>query len=108
MNSTWMIIGMMAITISIKALIFVLGNRIVLSKPLKEALSFVPVTVLTAIIVPMILAPHGGSIEFNWRNPQLIAAIAAIIICAVTRHQLVTIVLGLAVFFGWQYYWVLA
>ena len=62
MNSTWMIIGMMAITISIKALIFVLGNRIVLSKPLKEALSFVPVTVLTAIIVPMILAPHGGSI----------------------------------------------
>jgi len=108
MNNTWMIVGMMAITITVKALIFVLGNRIVLSQALKEALSFVPVTVLTAIIVPMILAPHGASIELSWRNPQLIAAIAAIAVCAVTRHQLLTIVLGLAMFFGWQYYCTLA
>jgi branched-subunit amino acid transport protein len=65
-------------------------------------LGFVPVTVLTAIIVPMVLAPRGQGLEWSWRNPQLMAALFAILLCAATRHQLLTITLGLLVFFGWQ------
>ena len=100
--NTWMIIGMAVITIFIKTVIFVLGDRITLPALLKQALGFVPVTVLTAIIVPMILAPHDKGMELTWRNPQLVAAIVAVIISATTRHQLLTIFVGLAVFFGWQ------
>ena len=70
---------------------------------LRQALSFVPVTVLTAIIVPMILAPQGQGLELSWHNPQLVGAIAAVIVCAMTRHQLLTILVGLLVFLGWQY-----
>jgi branched-subunit amino acid transport protein len=59
MNYTLMILGMAAVTVAIKATIFVLGGRVAFPPLLQQALGFVPVTVLTAIIVPMILAPHG-------------------------------------------------
>jgi branched-subunit amino acid transport protein len=100
---TLLILGMAVVTVFIKAFIFILGDRVAFPPLLKEALSFVPVTVLTAIIVPMILAPHGGGMELTWRNPQLVGAIAAVAVCAATRKQLLTISVGLAVFFGWQF-----
>jgi len=102
MTYTLTIIGMAVITVFIKAFIFVLGDRVIFPIWLKEALVFVPVTVLTAIIVPMVLAPHGEGMELSWRNPQLIAAIAAVLVCAATRRQLLTIAVGLVVFFAWQ------
>ncbi|MDE2608518.1 MAG: AzlD domain-containing protein, partial [Burkholderiales bacterium] len=74
MNYTVMIAGMAVVTVFIKAVIFVLGDRVSLPPLLREALAFVPVTVLTAIIVPMVLAPHGHGLELTWRNPQLVAA----------------------------------
>jgi branched-subunit amino acid transport protein len=100
---TLLILGMAAVTVFIKAAIFILGDRVVFPRLLKEALGFVPVTVLTAIIVPMVLSPHGAGLEITWRNPQLIGAIVAIVVCALTRHQLLTIGVALAVFFGWQF-----
>ncbi|GAB3626963.1 branched-chain amino acid transporter [Pandoraea terrae] len=103
MNYTLMIVGMAVVTVAIKAGIFILGDRVTFPEWLREALAFVPVTVLTAIIVPMMLAPHGSGLELTWRNPQLVAGIAAIGICALTRHQLLTIGAGLAVFFAWQF-----
>lgn len=102
MSYTVMILGMAALTFIIKAGLFIAGDRVVFPPLLRQALDFVPVTVLTAIVVPMVLAPGGGGIEFTWRNPQLAGAIATIVICVVTGRQLVTIVAGLAVFIGWQ------
>jgi branched-subunit amino acid transport protein len=102
MNHTLMIFGMAAVTVFIKAAIFVLGGRVVFPPLLQQALGFVPVTVLTAIIVPMVLAPHGAGLELSWRNPQLVASIAAVLVCAATRRQLLTIVVALTVFFGWR------
>ncbi len=103
MNYTTIVLGMTLVTFTIKAGLFILGGRVVFPLWLQQALGFVPVTVLTAIIVPMVLAPHGAGIELSWRNPQLVAAIAAVLVCAATRRQLLTIVLALTVFFGWQF-----
>ena len=103
MNGTLTILGMAVITFIIKAVIFILGDRVTFSPLLRQALSFVPVTVLTAIIVPMILTPQGQGLELNWHNPQLVGALFAALVCAATRQQLLTIMAGLAVFFGWQY-----
>jgi len=103
MSVTLMILGMCLITVVVKALVFVLGERLVLAPGIREALGFVPVTVPTAIIVPMILAPHGHGLELSPRNPQLVAALVAVAVCAVTRRQLLTIAVGLTVFFGWQF-----
>lgn len=103
MNYTLMIVGMALVTVCVKAIIFILGERAVFPPLVQQALGFVPVTVLTAIIVPMVLAPHGAGLELSWRNPQLVAGIAAALVCAATQRQLLTIAVGLAVFFGWQF-----
>lgn len=103
MSATIAILGMAVITFVLKALIFILGDRIAFSPTMRQALGFVPVTVLTAIIVPMVLAPHGQGAELSWRNPHLVAAAFSVLVCVATRHQLLTIMLGLVAFFGWQY-----
>lgn len=102
MNYVVLILGMALITWLIRAAVFVLGERLVFPPLVRTALGFVPVTVLTAIIVPMAVSPHGAGAELTWRNPQLVGALAAIIVSALTRRPLVTIAVGLAVFFVWQ------
>ncbi|MBN3805779.1 AzlD domain-containing protein [Paraburkholderia sp. Ac-20336] len=102
MNYVLLIAGMAAITWVIRAAVFVLGDRLVFPPLLRTALSFVPVTVLTAIIVPMAVSPHGNHAELSWRNPQLVGALAAVVASATTRRPLLTIAVGLAVFFLWQ------
>ncbi|SAK76507.1 branched-chain amino acid transport [Caballeronia calidae] len=103
MNYVWLIVGMAVVTYAIRAAVFVLGERIPFPPIVRTALSFVPVTVLTAIIVPMTVSPHGSGAEITWRNPQLVAAIVAIIVCALTKRPLLTIAVSLAVFFFWQF-----
>ncbi|APR36568.1 AzlD domain-containing protein [Paraburkholderia sp. SOS3] len=102
MNYVLMIIGMALITWLIRATVFVLGDRLVFAPLVRTALGFVPVTVLTAIIVPMAVSPHGGGAELTWRNPQLVGALAAVAVSALTKRPLLTIAAGLAVFFVWQ------
>ncbi|HVE11559.1 MAG TPA: AzlD domain-containing protein [Paraburkholderia sp.] len=102
MNYVLLIAGMALITWLIRATVFVLGERIAFTPLVRTALGFVPVTVLTAIIVPMAVAPHGGSAELSWRNPQLVGALAAVAVSALTRRPLLTIAVGLTVFFVWQ------
>jgi branched-subunit amino acid transport protein len=102
MNYAVLILGMALVTYLIRAAVFVLGDRLVFPPLMRTALGFVPVTVLTALIVPMAVAPHGGSAELTWRNPQLVGALAATAICIATRRPLLTIAVGLATFFIWQ------
>jgi branched-subunit amino acid transport protein len=102
MNYVILIVGMALVTCLIRAAVFVLGERLSFAPVVRTALGFVPVTVLTAIIVPMTVSPHGNGAELTWRNPQLIAALAAIAVCALTRRALLTIAVSLGVFFVWQ------
>ncbi|ACC69992.1 AzlD domain-containing protein [Paraburkholderia phymatum] len=102
MNYVLLILGMAVITWLIRTAVFVLGDRVVFPPLVRTALGFVPVTVLTAIIVPMAVSPHGAEAEITWRNPQLVGALAAIGVSALTRRPLLTIAVGLAVFFVWQ------
>ncbi|AGK46575.1 MULTISPECIES: AzlD domain-containing protein [Burkholderia] len=102
MSYALLILGMAALTSAIRTTLFLLGDRLVFPPLALAALRFVPVTVLTAIIVPMTVAPHGGDAELTWRNPRLVGAAAAVLVSAATRRPLVTIAAGLAAFFFWQ------
>lgn len=102
MSYALLILGMAVITYAIRTTLFLLGERLTFPPLVRTALGFVPVTVLTAIVVPMTIAPHGGSAELTWRNPQLIGALASVAVAALTRRPLLTIAVGLAVFFFWQ------
>ena len=88
-----MIAGMAAVTIATRATIFVLGDRIVFPPLLRQALDFVPVTVLSAIVVPMVVAPHGAGLEITWQQSATGGSHRRRRSCArSTRHQLLTIV----------------
>lgn len=61
---------------------------------LQDALGFVPIAVLTAIIVPaVIIAPEGGLALAG--NARLPAALVAVTVALVTRSVLATIATGL-------------
>ena len=68
----------------------------------RRALHFVPVAVLTAIVVPELLM-HEGAIIASPLNPRLIAGAVAIFIAWRTKNTVLTIVVGMAVFWLVQY-----
>ena len=62
---------------------------------LVDALGFVPIAVLTAIIVPAILLDPADQTIALWDNPRLFAAALAIIAALVTRQMITTIAVGI-------------
>ncbi len=103
MNWVLTILGMALVTYATKAAILILGHRVALSPGIRRALEFVPICVLTAIVVPMTLAPKGGDLELTWRNPQLVAAVVAIVASRLRFGLLAAITVSLAVFFAWKF-----
>ncbi|MGB7085620.1 MAG: AzlD domain-containing protein [Phormidesmis sp.] len=101
MNESLLILGMAIATFSIRYLMFGASSRITLPPALLNALRYVPPVVLTAIVVPEVLL-NEGMLSVSYLNARLVGAIAAGIIAATTQNLLLTIVLGMAVFFGWQ------
>lgn len=99
--TTWqlvlLILGMMAVTFGVRYPILALSGRIRMPNWLVRALGFVPVAVLSAITVPMILAPQ-GEFALSWGNEYLVAGVCSIVFVAITRHLLWTIVLGMTLF----------
>ncbi|MEM8504961.1 MAG: AzlD domain-containing protein [Cyanobacteria bacterium P01_D01_bin.1] len=101
MNEVLIIGGMAIATFAIRYLMFGASSRIVLSPTLLKALRYVPPVVLTAIVVPEVLL-SGGSLAIGYENARLIGAIVAVLVSMLTKNLLLTIVLGMATFFGWQ------
>ena len=101
MNEMLMIGGMAIATFAIRYLMFGASSRITLSPALLNALRYLPPVILTAIVVPEVLLSE-GTLEISYLNARLVGAIAAIIVSQLTQNLLLTIVLGMAAFFGWQ------
>jgi len=93
--------GMAIVAFSIRYLMFGASSRLRLSPALLNALRYVPPVVLTAIVVPEVLVSD-GAIAVGMMNARLVGAIAAIATGIVSKNLLLTIVVGMAVFFGWQ------
>lgn len=93
---TWFtIIGMGLITYAIRLTPILLLERFELSPALRQALKFVPVAVLTAIIVPELVMP-GGGVEVSLGNGRLLAGLLAIFVAWRTKNVLWTIAVGMA------------
>jgi branched-subunit amino acid transport protein len=93
-----LILGMALINLGIRWPVFLLADRFRFPPLIERALAFVPATVLTAIIVPAVIYPHGGTAELNWRNPYLLAAVITALISYFGRNLLATITLGMIAF----------
>ncbi|TWI55633.1 branched-subunit amino acid transport protein [Pseudomonas duriflava] len=97
--SEWLtIVGMATVTYLLRYSLFAWpGLRF---PPLvRQALHYVPIAVLSAIIVPGLLLPDGERLSLSLDNAYLLAGLACIVIAAWSRHLLATIGGGLLVFF---------
>ena len=102
MNELYMLAGMAAVTFGIRYSMFLLAGRVEFPAQLVKALRFVPPAVLTAIIVPAVLIPTGSEINLSLTNPYLVGAVVAFGVSWFSQNLLLTIVLGMLAFWGWQ------
>jgi branched-subunit amino acid transport protein len=85
------------LTFGIRLSFIYLFGRISMPEWFMRGLRFVPVAVLSAIIVPETLTWQGTT-SFNWRNPQLWAAVVAVLVGLRVKNVLMIIGAGMAAF----------
>lgn len=106
-NELILIIGMMLVTFLPRYIPMLIVGRVTLPDSLFRALRYVPVAVLTAILVPEALTPDALSpdkqIMLGLDNAYLYASIISVLIAWRFKNLLLTIGGGLVVFFVWRF-----
>lgn len=97
------ICGMFAVTFGIRFVLFARAHKVDMPPWLESALKYVPVAVLSAIIMPMIIMP-GKELSLSFANPWLVGALIAFLIGIWRQQQLLTILAGVAAFFVAKYF----
>ncbi len=97
MNEWVLISGMAAVTFLPRYIPLALAGRVSLPDWMRQALEFVPVAVLTAIVAQVALV-SGGEVNVQLANPQMWAAIAAALVALSGRGLLSVIAVGLLVY----------
>ncbi len=93
----WLTISLIGVmTFGIRLSFIALAGRWQLPSQVEDALRYVPVAVLTAIVVPD-LVYHNGALDLWPDNARLIAGIIAIGIAWRTRNILLTLIGGMGV-----------
>jgi branched-subunit amino acid transport protein len=98
-----LIAGMAAVTFLIRYTFFALGERVAFPPSIQRSLRFVPVAVLTAIIVPMVLLPDGVHWQLDWRNAWLLGVLVTGWIAWRFSNLLASIAAGMVVFFLYRW-----
>ncbi|MFQ3186682.1 MAG: branched-subunit amino acid transport protein [Marinomonas primoryensis] len=101
-DAVLIISGMFVVTFGVRFVLFARAHKVVMPDFLERALKFVPVAVLTAIITPMILMPD-QHINIFLFNPWLLGSVAAFVVGIWRQQQLLTILVGVVVFFVSKY-----
>ena len=93
--SLWLtVIVMGVITFLIRLSFIELSQYLTLSAAVHRALRYVPVAVLSAIILPELLQPS-GEIDFTVGNTRLLAGFLAIVVAWRTQNIIWTILVGM-------------
>ena len=100
-NEFILIAGMALVTFATRYPVIAVLSKVPLPDPVFRALRYVPPAVLTAIILPAVLL-QDSEMTLTYLNSSLVASLAAVIISWRTKNLLLTIVLGMLVFWGWR------
>ena len=90
------------LTFATRLSFILLLHRIKVPVWFRRGLRFVPVAVLSAIILPELTRPE-GTLFLSWRNPQLLAGAVAILVAWRTKNVILTIVAGMAALLVFQF-----
>jgi branched-subunit amino acid transport protein len=94
-----MILGMALINLAIRWPVYLFANHFRFPPIIERALAFVPVAVLTAIIVPTVLYPGDGKqLDASWHNPALLASLIACAVSYLAKNLFATIGAGVVAF----------
>ncbi|WP_199610351.1 AzlD domain-containing protein [Flocculibacter collagenilyticus] len=93
------VIGMTAVTFSIRYVLIAFAGKFTLPRNIQDGLVFVPVAVLSALIVPALVMPHNHQLNLTLTNHYLLAGIVAFAVAKWTSNLLLTIALGLISYF---------
>lgn len=89
------------ITFAIRLSFIMFFGKVEIPPMLLRMLRFVPVTVLSAIILPQLFLP-GQHFDISLDNPRWIAGLLAVIVAWRTHNVLVTIVVGMLALWALQ------
>lgn len=96
------IIAMGLVTFGQRLSFILLADRLVLPPVLRRGLKYVPTAVLSAIFIPDMFMPN-GRFDLSLNNAYLIAGLVAAVAAWYSKNVLVTMVIGMAVLWGWAY-----
>ena len=103
LNEIYMVAGMALVTFVIRYIMFPISGRFQFPELFRQGLRYVPPAVLTAIIVPSVLMSNGETLNLKLSNPYLIGALAACVTGGLFKNLLLTIVVSMVVFMGFQW-----
>ena len=102
MSNIWLVmIGLGILTFLTRFSFIALLERWQAPAIVQCALRFVPIAVLTAIILPELVLPN-GTLDLHPYNPRLLAGLVATLVAWKTKNVILTIVVGMAVFWVLQ------
>jgi len=94
--SLWLVILLTGLlTFGTRLSFILLLDRLRLPAWFQHSLRFIPLAVLSAIILPE-LASRNSIVDLSLRNPQFYAGALAVLIAWRTRNVLLTIIVGMA------------
>ena len=94
--STWLtLVAVGAVTFLLRASFIVFADPHRFPHLFRQALAYVPPSVLPAIVAPGLLL-RGDTIDLSLSNPRWIAGVIAIAVAARTRSTLATVLAGMA------------
>jgi branched-subunit amino acid transport protein len=100
-NEFLLILGMGLVTFGIRYPVLALLGRISLPERVMRGLRYVPTAVLSAIIIPGLVAP-GNVVSLSFSNAYLVAGIFSIAVAGFTKKLLPTIIAGMVFFLLWR------
>jgi branched-subunit amino acid transport protein len=98
-----LILGMTLVTFGVRYVPLALVGRFRLPGALLDALKYVPPAVLTAIIVPSVFMPDGERFQLGIDNAYWVAALAAAVVAAWSKRTALTVAVGMAALWLWQW-----
>jgi branched-subunit amino acid transport protein len=94
--SLWLVILLTGVlTFGTRLSFILLIERLKLPGWFQRSLRYIPLAVLSAIILPE-LASRNSALDLSLRNPQFFAGALAVLVAWRTRNVLLTIIVGLA------------
>lgn len=101
MDEFLLIFGMMVVTFGVRYPVMAIVGRVQLPERVFRALRYVPVAVLTAIIVPELFI-RDGNFAMTLMNAYLVGGIVSIIVAWRFKNLLLTIIVGMGTFLLWR------